>query len=266
MHTAQNTFKISLAEWSLHRRIQSGKITNLDFPRIAREEFGIGAIEYVSVLFDKKDAVNDEKYLQKLKDECKKYNVVSHLIMVDAEGNLGDTCLKIRNKSVENHIKWIKAASFLGCTSIRVNAHGDGTAVEVLAAVVDGLQKLCDIAFTYQINILVENHWGYSSNPDWLVEVAKKVNRKNFGLLPDFGNFDNVDRYVAVEKMMPHAKAVSAKSYDFDTEAEETKIDYSKMLNIVRKSGYNGFLGIEYEGERLNEVDGINATLKCINK
>ncbi len=266
MSMAQNNFKISLAEWSLHRRIQSGKMTNIDFPRVSREEFGIGAIVYVSILFDRKDAVSDKVYLQKLKTECEKYNVKSNLIMDDGEGNLGDTCIEKRNIAVQNHRKWINAAQFLGCHSIRVNAAGDGTKEEVQKAVVVGLQQLCDYANKLKINILVENHWGYSSNPDWLVEVAKSVNRKNFGLLPDFGNFDKANRFPAVEKMMPYAKAVSAKSYDFDEQGNETKIDYPKMLNIIQNSGYKAFIGVEFEGNRFSEEEGIKATLKLIKK
>ena len=266
MSFSQNHSNISLAEWSLHRAIQTGKMVNMDFPRIARTQFGIGAIEYVSVLFETKTSVEDSLYLQKLKAECTKYNVASNLIMIDHEGNLGDTSLVKRNEAVENHYKWVKAAHFLGCHSIRVNAAGEGSPEEVKKAVIDGLTKLCDYASKYNINVIVENHWGNSSNPDWLVPVIKAVNKTNCGLLPDFGNFDKeADRYRAVEQMMPFAKGVSAKSYDFDEKGFETKIDYTKMLDIVRKAGYTGYIGIEYEGERLSEEDGIKATIKLIN-
>ena len=266
MSFSQNHSNISLAEWSLHRAIQTGKMVNMDFPRIARTQFGIGAIEYVSVLFETKTSVEDSLYLQKLKAECTKYNVASNLIMIDHEGNLGDTSLVKRNEAVENHYKWVKAAHFLGCHSIRVNAAGEGSPEEVKKAVIDGLTKLCEYASKYNINVIVENHWGNSSNPDWLVPVIRAVNKSNCGLLPDFGNFDKeADRYRAVEKMMPFAKGVSAKSYDFDEKGFETKIDYTKMLDIVRKAGYTGYIGIEYEGERLAEEDGIKATIKLIN-
>jgi len=266
MSFSQNHSNISLAEWSLHRAIQTGKMVNMDFPRIARTQFGIGAIEYVSVLFETKTSVEDSLYLQKLKAECTKYNVASNLIMIDHEGNLGDTSLVKRNEAVENHYKWVKAAHFLGCHSIRVNAAGEGSPEEVKKAVIDGLTKLCEYASKYNINVIVENHWGNSSNPDWLVPVIRAVNKSNCGLLPDFGNFDKeADRYRAVEQMMPFAKGVSAKSYDFDEKGFETKIDYTKMLDIVRKAGYTGYIGIEYEGERLSEEDGIKATIKLIN-
>lgn len=262
----KSNVKISLAEWSFHKAIQSGKMTNIEFPRIARTQFGIGAIEYVSVLFETTTSVEDIIYLQKLKDECKKYKVVSNLIMVDHEGNLGDTNIVKRNQAVENHYKWVKAAKFLGCHSIRVNAAGEGTPMEVQKAVIDGLSKLCEYAAKLNINIIVENHWGNSSNPQWLIPVIKAVNKSNCGLLPDFGNFETADRYLAVEQMMPYAKGVSAKTYDFDKNGNETKIDYKKMLQIVKKSGYNSYIGIEYEGERLTEDEGIKASLKLINE
>ena len=263
---SQNKVKISLAEWSLHKSIQSGKMTNLDFPRIARTQFNIGAIEYVSVLFETKSSVEDTIYLQKLKNECDKYHVISNLIMVDGEGNLGDTDLAKRDIAVSNHYKWVKAAKFLGCHSIRVNAAGEGTPEEVQKAAIDGLGKLCDYASTYHINIIVENHWGNSSNPEWLIPVIKAVNKSNCGLLPDFGNFEQADRYLAVEKMMPFSKGVSAKTYNFDALGNETKIDYRKMMDIVRKSGYKSYVGIEYEGEGLTEEEGIKATIKLIEK
>ena len=261
-----NKVKLSLAEWSFHTSIQNGKMTNMDFPGIARTHFDIGAIEYVSVLFGSKTAVEDTVYLQKLKNECEKYHVISNLIMVDGEGNLGDTNLQKRDIAVANHYKWVRAASFLGCHSIRVNAAGEGTPEEVQKAVIDGLNKLCEYASTYKINIIVENHWGNSSNPEWLIPVIKAVNKSNCGVLPDFGNFDNADRYQAVEKMMPYAKGVSAKSYNFDAQGNETKIDYQNMMNIVRKSGYKSYVGIEYEGEQLTEDEGIIATMKLIKK
>ena len=262
----QNKVKLSLAEWSLHKAIQSGKMTNLDFPRIARTQYDIGAIEYVSVLFDGEASVEDSAYLRKLKNECAKYHVISNLIMVDHEGDLGDADSAKRNTAVENHYKWVKAANYLGCHSIRVNAAGEGTPQEVQKAVVDGLSKLCEYASNFKINIIVENHWGNSSNPDWLLSVIKAVNKKNCGLLPDFGNFDKADRYLAVEKMMPYAKGVSAKSYDFDSQGNETKIDYRKMMEIVTKSGYSSYIGVEYEGDHLSEDDGIKATIKLLNE
>lgn len=254
----QKQLKLSLAEWSLHKAINAGEMTNLDFPRITKTKYNLDAVEYVSTFFTGKG--EDQTYLENLKNECKKNGVKSLLIMVDGEGDLGDTIASNRNKSVENHYKWVKAAKFLGCHSIRVNARGVGTMEQVGKAAIDGLSKLCDYAAKEKINVIVENHGGYSSNGKWLTDVIKAVNKPNCGTLPDFGNFYEYDRYQGTADMMPFAKGVSGKTYDFDAQGNETKIDYPKMIKIVKDSGYKGYIDIEYEGTRLSEDEGIKAT------
>jgi len=259
-----SNMKISLAEWSLHRALQSKKMSNLDFPRVAKTQYNIDAIEYVSVFFDNK--AEDTTYLSKLKAECAKYGVKSVLIMVDGEGKLGDTNDVARQQAVENHYKWVFAAKFLGCHSIRVNAIGDGDSALVKIAAIDGLSKLAKYAAAFKINVIVENHWGYSSQGNWLSDVMKKANQPNLGTLPDFGNFDTYDRYQGVADMLPFAKDVSAKSYNFDANGFETKIDYPRMINLLIDHNYSGYVGVEYEGEILSEKDGINATIALLNK
>lgn len=257
-------YKISLAEWSLHRTLQKGTITNLDFPRITRETYGLDAVEYVSSFF--KDKAEDTEYLKKLKEECEKYKVRSLLIMVDGEGELADTSLKVRTKAVENHYKWIRAAQFLGCHSIRVNAAGRGTTEQVQAAAIDGLSKLSDYASKYSINVIVENHGGLSSNGKWLSDIMKKVNKPNCGTLPDLGNFYEYDRYQGVTDMIPFAKGVSGKTNDFDAQGNESKIDYVKMMKIISGANYNGYIDAEYEGSKLSEDEGIKATIALLQK
>lgn len=260
----QKQLKLSLAEWSLHRAINNKEMTNLDFPRIAKTKYNLDAVEYVSTFFAGKG--EDQAYLQNLKNECKKYGVRSLLIMVDGEGNLGDTAVSARDIAVENHNKWVKAAKFLGCHSIRVNARGEGTMDQVKKAAIDGLSKLCDYAATYNINVIVENHGGYSSNGKWLTDVMKGVNKPNCGTLPDFGNFYEYDRYLGTQDMMPFAKGVSGKTYDFDAKGNETKIDYVRMIKIVKDSGYKGYIDVEYEGSRLSEDAGIKATQLLLDR
>ena len=256
--------KISLAEWSLHKALQSNKMTNLDFPKVAKTQYNIDAIEYVSRFFDNK--AEDTTYLSQLNVQCAKYGVKSVLIMVDDEGNLGDTNAIARQQAVENHYKWVFAAKFLGCHSIRVNAGGNGDSAMVKIAAIDGLSKLAKYAAAFNINVIVENHWGYSSQGNWLSDVMKKANQHNLGTLPDFGNFDTYDRYQGVADMLPFAKDVSAKSYNFDDKGYETKIDYSRMINLLIDHNYSGYVGIEYEGEILSETDGIKATIALLNK
>jgi sugar phosphate isomerase/epimerase len=248
----------------LHRALGKGTITNLDFPRITKKTYGLDAVEYVSIYFKGKS--EDNGYLTALKDSCTKYGVKSLLIMVDGEGSLADTSLAVRTKAVENHYKWVKAAKFLGCHSIRVNAAGKGTMGQMQAAAIDALGKLSEYAAGYGINVIVENHGGNSSIGKWLVEIMKTVNKPNCGVLPDLGNFYEYDRYAGVTEMMPFAKGVSGKTYDFDAEGNETKVDYVKMMKIISDSKYTGYIDVEYEGNKLSEDEGIKASIALINK
>jgi len=264
---AEPLFKISLAEWSLHRTLGEKNISNLDFPGIAKNEFGIDAVEFVNQFF--KEEVSDEKYLAELKKRCDDDGVKSLLIMVDGEGNLGDADERLRMTAVDNHKKWLAAAKGLGCHSIRVNAASSGSYDEQVQRAADGLARLCELGAGHGLNVIVENHGGLSSNGAWLAEVIQKVNMKNCGTLPDFGNFrisDNevYDRYKGVRELMPFAKAVSAKSHDFDDAGNEKNSDYMKLLKIVLDAGYHGYIGIEYEGSVLDEYAGIRATQKLL--
>ena len=267
-------FKISLAEWSLNKELFSGKLTNLDFPAKAKNEFGINAVEYVNQFF--KDKANDKEYLRELKKRCQDIGVTSVLIMCDGEGGLGDTQQARRIEAVDNHKKWVEAAQFLGCHSIRVNAYGEGGREAVAAAATDGLARLSQFAKDYKINVIVENHGGYSSDGKWLAEVIADTKMDNCGTLPDFGNFCIVreqneckewyDRYTGTKEMMPFAKGVSAKAMDFDDQGNCVETDYNKMLRIVKDAGYRGYIGIEYEGSKLSEDEGIRATKALLER
>ena len=273
-------FKLSLAQWSLHKAVREEGMSPLDFAQKANE-LGFEGIEYVSQLYtdelkkDENPAIAMDMLLKTLKEKSETYNVKNVLIMVDEEGDLATLDDETRAQTIENHKKWVDAAKYLGCHSIRVNAKGEGTPEEVAAAAVKGLTALSQYAATQGINVLVENHGGYSSDGEWLANVMKTVNMPNCGTLPDFGNFcltvgygsinseecdDPYDIYKGVSELMPYAKAVSAKAYDFDENGNQPKIDYAKMLQIVKDAGYTGFIGVEYEGDNLKEIEGIKAT------
>jgi L-ribulose-5-phosphate 3-epimerase len=262
-------FHISLAQWSLHRALGNGDLDNLDFARAAKETYGIGAVEYVNGFF--KDKAQDKDYIAQMKQRAHDAGVKSLLIMCDGEGRLGDPDEKKRTTAVENHYKWVDAARTLECHSIRVNAGSGGSYEEQQERASDGLRRLTEFAATRKINVIVENHGGLSSNGKWLASVIERVDHERCGTLPDFGNFNlgrgkEYDRYKGVKELMPFAKAVSAKSYDFDDDGNETKIDYKKMLKIVVDAGYHGHVGVEYEGSRLSEHDGILATRKLLER
>jgi sugar phosphate isomerase/epimerase len=262
-------FKISLAEWSLHRTLNAGELDNLDFPALAHNEFEIDAVEYVNQFF--KDKARATAYLSDLKTRADDNGVKSLLIMCDGEGALGDPDDAARTFAVENHHRWVEAAQFLGCHSIRVNAQSDGTPDEQRDLAVDGLSRLTEFAAPFGINVIVENHGGISSNGEWLASVISAVGHSGCGTLPDFGNFrieEGVwyDRYQGMTELMPHAKAVSAKSNEFDQHGNERNTDYERVLRIVLDAGYRGYVGIEYEGSELPEMEGIRATKALLER
>lgn len=272
-------FKISLAEWSLHKMLQAKQLDNLDFPAKAKNDFGITAVEYVNQFF--MDKAKDTKYLTELKKRCDDNGVTSVLIMCDNEGDLAGADAKKRLQAVENHYKWVDAARFLGCHSIRVNCFGEGSREDLARVGAESLRKLSEYAQPANINVIVENHGGYSSDGNWLSGVIKSVGMANCGILPDFGNFctrrekgdmwdspcvEWYDRYKGVEEMMPFAKGVSAKGMEFDAQGNCVETDYARMLPIVKAAGYTGYIGIEYEGPVLSEEDGIRTIKKLLEK
>ena len=257
-------FKISLAEWSFHRALQRHEMTNLDFPIVAKRDYGIGACEYVNQFF--KDKAQDQKYLAELNRRAAGEGVQNVLIMIDDEGALGDPDPAKRQKAVHNHHRWVDAAKTLGCHAIRVNAHSKGTYDETMKLVADGLRQLVEYGAQHQISVIVENHGGLSSHGDWLTGVMRLVDNPRCGTLPDFGNFYDYDRYKGVAEMMRYAKGVSAKTHDFDAQGNCVETDYHRMMKIVLDAGYHGRVGIEYEGNKISEPDGIRATKRLLER
>lgn len=260
-------FKISLAEWSLHKALFAKQMTNLDFPQITREKFGIEAVEFVNQFF--KDKARDEAYLKDLKKRAADHGVACVLIMIDGEGDLSATKKEDRAKAVDQHKAWVDAAAMLGCHAIRVNTGNHYSPTDVAAAA-EACGMLAEYGSSRNISIICENHGGPSSNPDALLALIKAVNNPRFGTLPDFGNFPkqggkySIDIYDAIARMMPHARGVSAKSYDFTPDGKEVLIDFARILKIVTDAGYHGYVGVEYEGSKLSEPDGILATKKLL--
>jgi len=278
-------FQISLAQWSLHKTYFGGAITDwvehnrllledpdgllkgdidpIDFPKVAAG-YGINCIELVNSFYFSK--ATDMDYWTAFKKNCEEAGVTVGLIMCDALGDLGDADPEARMAAVDNHKSWVDVAAFLGAKTIRVNAAGEGTAEEVSANAVDGLSKLGAYGATKGINVVVENHGGYSSDGKWLSEVMTKVGMDNVGTLPDFGNFFEYDRYLGMEEIMPFAKGVSAKSHEFDAEGNEIHSDFLRIMKIVKASGFKGYVGIEYERPELSEDEGIKATKALLEK
>ena len=272
-------FKLSLAQWSLHNAIQKGDLNPYDFAAKAKE-LGFEGIEYVNQLYkdvteakDKNSAL--KQFIAKSNAQAKVHGVENILIMIDGEGDLAVPSVSKRNKAIENHKTWVEVAAAMGCHSIRINLFGERNEQAWKAQSAESMRKLAEFATPYKVNIIVENHGYLSSNAALVMEMLDEVNQSNCGTLPDFGNFclerkdgerwgancvKEYDRYKGVEELMPRAFAVSAKSHDFDAQGNETNTDYLRMLKLVKSAGYNGFIGVEYEGSGLSEVDGILAT------
>ena len=243
-------FQISLAQWTINKELKAGDIDNLDFAKVAHDH-GIFAVEYVNQFF--MDKAKDAKYLAEMKERAADLGVKSVLIMCDREGNIGDPNDAKRKQTVENHRKWIDAAKFLGCHSIRVNASSAGSWDEQVKLATDGLARLTEIGAMADINVIVENHGGLSSNADWLAEVITAVDHERCGTLPDFGNFrikdgESYDSYQGVKKLMPWAKGVSVKDQVWDDKGKKSPLDFNRMLKIVLEAGFNGYCGIEFGG------------------
>ncbi len=276
---------VSLAEWSFHRAIAAGELDHLDFPAKARDEYDISVVEYVNGLFGGrkmtfKEAAMNNSYLNELLKRSKDAGVINHLIMVDDEGPLSSVNEKERLTAVDDHKKWVEAARLLECKTIRVNLHGEGDATMRKEASIDSLSRLGEFAGTFDINVVVENHGSVTSNGSWLADVMKKVARENVGTLPDFGNFclshpwgtiqegcdEMYDPYLGISEMLPFAKGVSAKTYDFDENGEQTLLDYKKLMGIVLASGFKGYIGIEYEGMKQTEEEGVRLTRELLKR
>lgn len=257
-------YKISLAQYSLHRAFRSGKLDPVNFAHISKNTFGIDAIEYVNQFYF--ETLND-KLLAELSTRSQGEGVRNLLIMCDHEGALGDPDTNLRKVAVQNHYRWADAAHALGCHSIRVNAQSAGNWDEQMKFAADGLNQLAEYCEKLDLNVIVENHGGFSSNGRWLSGVMKLANNPRVGTLPDFGNFitnretgETYDKYKGVKELLPYAKAVSAKAYNFNDKGEEPDIDFYRMMKMVVDSGYSGYVGIEYEGRDDDEIKGIKLT------
>ena len=277
--SASPFFKLSLAQWSLHNAIQKGELNPYDFAAKAKE-LDFEGIEYVNQLYkdvteakDKNSAL--KQFIAQSNEQAKLQGIENVLIMIDGEGDLAVPSVSERNKAIENHKTWVEVAAAMGCHSIRINLFGERDEQAWKAQSAESMRKLGEFAAPYKVNIVVENHGYLSSNAALVMEMLNEVNQPNCGTLPDFGNFclerkdgerwgancvKEYDRYKGVEELMPRAFAVSAKSHDFDADGNEKHTDYFRMLKLVKSAGYNGFIGVEYEGGGLSEIDGILAT------
>ena len=222
-----------------------------------------------------------KQFISKLNTAAKTEGIENVLIMIDGEGDLAVPSISERNQAIENHKAWVETAAAMGCHSIRINLFGERDEIAWKAQAAESMRKLGEFAAPYKVNIIVENHGYLSSNAALVMEMLAEVNLPNCGTLPDFGNFclereagkrwdaaciREYDRYQGVKELLPKAFAVSAKSHDFDQAGNETHTDFKRMLQLVKDAGYTGFIGVEYEGQQLDEISGILATKELLLK
>jgi len=286
MEASTPVYKLSLAQWSLNKLIFTGKADPMDFAATAKQ-LGFEGLEYVSQLYTNENVKYKMKdaglpaIIEQLKKRSDSLGMRNLLIMIDGEGDLSFSDEEVTLTAIENHKKWVDAAQYLGCHSIRINLFGEEDPEAWRANSVRSLRALAEYAAPKNINIIVENHGGFSSNAGLLGLVMQEVGMNNIGTLPDFGNFclkreggarwgapcvEEYDRYKGIAELMPYAKGVSAKSYAFDENGDETKIDYYKMMQIVKNANFQGFVGIEFEGDVEDPVEGILATKALVLK
>jgi sugar phosphate isomerase/epimerase len=277
-------FKTSSAQWSFHRTFREGNTSPYEFAKMAAE-LGFEGIEYVNQLYP--DVMKSENKIEALKTFIEKNNALAKehkiqnvLIMIDGEGDLSSSDETKRLTAIENHKLWIDAAHQMGCSAVRLNLYGESDPEKWIANSSQSLATLSEFAAPLNINVIVENHGRLTSNVPILMQAINGAEKSNCGTLPDFGNFciqeegygsvfdgsctNLYDPYKGVSEMMPKAFGVSAKSYDFDEKGEETTLDFTRLMTVVKEAGYTGFVGVEYEGNRLSEKEGIIATKKLL--
>lgn len=293
---------IALQIYSFAPLLLKGNFNLLDFPKIVRETYDMNGAEHWSIAFLGKE--NDKKYLSELKSRSNDNQIDNLIILVDnidistmkSGPSLASSIKTERSSAIDFHKKWVEVAKKIGCHSIRVNLRSnEDNNQKILENSSKSLLKLIEFSKRDKINIVVENHGGITGDADWMVNLMENINSKYLGTLPDFGSSNfcinkgeldlegitnscetQYDKYEGVTKLMPYAKGVSAKSHTFNPNGEELSTDFSKMIEIISKSNYSGYITVEYEGaimsmygggeNYLNSNDGVIATKKLLEK
>ena len=294
-----NKLKISLQCFSFASEFYKGNFDLSNFSKIVRETYNLDGAEFWSIPFMGKE--KNSFFLNELRQKSNDYGIKNTIILVDLldmqtmkQGNsLASIDKKERNQAIEDHKPWIDAAKSIGCDSIRINLWSDASKEEVMKVSIESISKLLEYSSDKNISIVIENHGGHTGDAKWLVNLIKKINNKNLGTLPDFGTlnfcvkrdlnldftakcFSQYDKYLGVKELLPYAKGISAKSTQFDLKGNETTTNFKKMVRLIKKSNFEGYISIEYEGairdtfakqkNHLSTHDGILATKKLLEK
>ena len=294
-----NKLKISLQCFSFASEFYKGNFDLSNFSKIVRETYNLDGAEFWSIPFIGKE--KNSSFLNELRQKSNDYGIKNTIILVDLldmqtmkQGNsLASIDKKERNQAIEDHKPWIDAAKSIECDSIRINLWSDANKEEVMKVSIESISKLLEYSSDKNISIVIENHGGHTGDAKWLVNLVNKINNKNLGTLPDFGTlnfcvkrdlnlnfsakcFSQYDKYLGVKELLPYAKGISAKSTQFDLKGNETTTNFKKMLRLIKKSNFEGYISIEYEGairdtfsqknNHLSTHEGILATKKLLEK
>ena len=248
---------IGLAGWAIVGRFRAKenalKVT--EFPRVAKEEFGIERIELNSPFL----ASRDEDYLKAIVKAAKEAGVIMEGMAVDGTGDLSLLDSAKRAESVANARAFFDVAEKLGLEYFRVNTGGrpDGPP-EMMEACIDSFRQLCKEGEKRGVKIATENHGGLSTDPKMMVKLVLGVGSPAMATLPDFGNFPEDIILSGMAQIMPWAVGVHVKwtRRDKDRNVAPGKRDVPALVKIAKQAGFNGTLFIE-DGGPVNDHVGV---------
>jgi sugar phosphate isomerase/epimerase len=253
--------ELSIHQFSLKKLFDEGRLETFAYPDFVKQEFGLTSIEFAVEFCAALRA--DPKEGAALRDRSKQLGIKHRALLCGAQPALDAPSEMDRQTALEDHLKWAEVAEHLGCEFIRVRASSEGVRNKQLAHAAQGIGALCDALGDSPVSVLIENIAGFSRDPDWLVALINRVGPKRVGLIADFGNFDG-DIYAGMQRLLPYAKSICTKSWNFDEEGNETTINFARMMRMIKESSFRGCIAIEYLGEE--PVVGVRKTAELINR
>lgn len=254
-------FELSIHQYSLRKLFQQGQLDTFAYPKFVHENFGFTSIEFAVEFCQQLYA--DPAKGRSLADESQKLGIRHRALLCGAKPALDAASRSERKAAVQDHLKWAKVATELRCDFIRVRAGTEGNRQQQLEHAASGIGALCDQLSDAPVSVLVENITGHSRDADWMVALVERVGKDRLGLIADFGNFEG-DIYAGMKKLLPYTKSICTKSWEFDAQGNETKIDFQKMMNVINESSFRGCIAIEYLGD--DPVAGVQQTATLVKR
>ncbi|MDP9380017.1 MAG: sugar phosphate isomerase/epimerase [Chloroflexota bacterium] len=225
-----------------------------EFPRYVKETFGVDAVEVCEIHIPRPDAAR----LDQLKESLQSSDVRVVNVPIDV-GDISQPDATKREHDLKLIEFWLDVAAYLGSPAARVNS-GSGN----LESAIESYQRLARYGEQVGVRLVLENHGGLSADLGNIQRMLESV-PSNFGTSPDFGNFPEEKRYDGLALMVPRAAVVHAKTYDFNAAGEFHNFDFARCLSIVRDSGFDGYLSVEFEGKG-DQPQGVRQTIDLIRR